>query len=304
MASAKNVIELKHVTKKYGSTYGVRDISLKVPKGTVFGFLGPNGAGKSTTINMLVDFIRPTEGEVKLFGMDSVSDSLKIRERIGFLAGDFALDKGLTGWQQLEYYGNLRGKYDKEYVTELAERLDCNLSRKFKHLSRGNKQKVGLIAALMHQPELLIFDEPTSGLDPLIQAEFNKIILEQSKRGATVFISSHILSEVQEICDHVAFIRLGEIVASRPLTEIMASTARSVSLVFSGKPAVSKLEADNQVQNLQILGKRVTFLYNGKMNQLLKIISEFKLDDASIESPDLESIFMQFYGPGQGGKDA
>ena len=305
MATSKNIIELNHVTKKYGSTYGVRDISLKVPKGTVFGFLGPNGAGKSTTINMLVDFIRPTEGKVKIFGMDSVEDSQKIRQKIGFLAGDFALDKGLTGWQQLEYFGNLRGKYDKNYVKELADRLDCNLNRKFKHLSRGNKQKVGLIAALMHKPELLIFDEPTSGLDPLIQAEFNKIIVEQKRQGATIFISSHILSEVQEICDYVAFIRLGEIVTSKPLSEIMKSTSHSVSVEVSSKTDAERISETKYVESVRTVGNRVSFMYSGEPNELIKLLAKFKLKDVIIEAPDLEAIFMQFYGLGQeGGDDA
>src|SRR3989344_4975975 len=197
------VIKLNKVTKMYGSSRGVENVSLSVKKGEIFGFLGPNGAGKTTTISLIVDLIRPTSGSIKIFGLDSVENSQEIRQRIGFLAGDFTLDDGLSGWQQLEYFGNLRGNFDKQYVRELAERLACNLNKKFKTLSKGNKQKVGLISALMHKPELLIFDEPTSGLDPLVQEEFHAIIREHQAKGGTAFISSHLLSEIQEICDVV-----------------------------------------------------------------------------------------------------
>ena len=198
------VIELKNLTKNYGKNRGVSDVTLVVPEGSVFGFLGPNGAGKTTTISMLVDLIRPTSGTVKIFGQDNREHSVENRQKIGFLAGDMAMDNALTGWQQLEYLANLRGGLNRQHAGELAERLKCDLNRKFKTLSSGNRQKIGLIAALMHDPELLIFDEPTSGLDPITQAEFNKIVLEHKAAGKTAFISSHMLSEVQEICDSVA----------------------------------------------------------------------------------------------------
>ena len=172
------VIELKKLTKNYGTNRGISDVTLTVPKGSVFGFLGPNGAGKTTTISMLMDLIRPTSGTVKIFGLDNREHSVETRQKIGFLAGDMAMDNALTGWQQLEYLANLRGGLNRQRVTELAKRLKCDLNRKFKTLSSGNRQKIGLIAALMNDPELLIFDEPTSGLDPITQAEFNKIVLE------------------------------------------------------------------------------------------------------------------------------
>jgi ABC-2 type transport system ATP-binding protein len=293
-----DIIELNHVTKRYGPIVAVNNVSLTVPKGVVFGFLGPNGAGKSTTINMLIDFIRPTNGKVKLFGLDSTKDSLDIRRRIGFLAGDFALDKGLTGWQQLEYFGSLRENFDKKYIRELASRLDCKLDRKFKTLSRGNKQKVGLIAALMHKPELLIFDEPTSGLDPLIQAEFNKIILEQKQRGATTFISSHVLSEVQEICDHVAFVRNGKIVANKPLSEIIQSAARVIEITGLNKATAAAITKVTGVQNSKLNDSKLTVTFNGDINKLLKVLASINLIDVVIKEADLESIFMHFYGDG------
>jgi ABC-2 type transport system ATP-binding protein len=291
-----SVIKVNRASKLYGATVGVEDISFEVPKGTVFGFLGPNGAGKSTTINMLVDFIRPTSGNIKIFGLDSIRDSLEIRRRIGFLAGDFALDKGLTGWQQLSYFGALRGNYDKKYVNELATRLECKLDRKFKTLSRGNKQKIGLIAALMHKPELLVFDEPTSGLDPLIQAEFNKIIVEQKQRGATTFISSHVLSEVQEICDHVAFIRQGRIITSQPLKDIINAAARRIKITGTSKSAASELIVNLKLKQYDLKGDMLAFDYRGDMNDLVKVLSRTKLKDITINATDLESIFMGYYG--------
>jgi ABC-2 type transport system ATP-binding protein len=290
------VIELEHVTKMYGSSRGVTDISLSVEPGTVFGFLGPNGAGKSTTIGMLVDLIRPTKGRVSIFGLDSVKDSVAIHRRIGYLAGDTALDRGLTGWQQLEYFGALRGGYDKQRVRELAERLDCRLERRFKELSRGNKQKVGLIAALMHNPELLILDEPTSGLDPLVQAEFNKIILEHKREGKTAFISSHVLSEVQEICDSVTFIREGELIATKQTHELAAESPKQFRIMASdGRQLRKALQAIKGVTLAPAQDGTISGTYQGDVNALLGLLARHKLSDFSLEDADLETIFMQYY---------
>lgn len=289
------VIELKKVTKRYGSVIGAQDVSLTVDQGSIFGFLGPNGAGKTTTISMMVNLTKPTNGEIRIFGLDNQKEGRAIRSRIGFLAGDMALDKSLTGRQQLEYLGNLRGSFDKKYVTELAERLNCNLNRKFKTLSRGNKQKVGLIAALMHKPELLILDEPTSGLDPLIQAEFNKIILEHKKTGGTAFISSHVLSEVQELCDRVAFIRAGKLIANKPLAEITAGAPKVVRVVGADRSFGKKLQQLETAADIIIQGQIASFKYQGDANLLLKFLSAYKLKDISITDMDLEAIFMQLY---------
>ncbi len=289
------VIKLNKVSKLYGKAIGVLDIELEVQKGAIFGFLGPNGAGKSTTINMLVDFMRPTSGDIKIFGQDSVKDSVEIRRRTGFLASDFALDKGLTGWQQLEYFGHLRNNFDKKYVNELTKRLDCKLDKKFKHLSRGNKQKVGLIAALMHKPDLLIFDEPTSGLDPIIQEEFNKIIKEQKSKGVTTFISSHMLSEVQEICDQIAFIREGKIIAKKSMSEITDSSNRLVKITGLNTTDAKKLIQSLDIENSSTFDKILSFSFTGDINKLIKNISAYKITEISIKEPDLESIFMNYY---------
>lgn len=291
----KSVISLSHVTKFYGSVRGVEDVSLSVEKGKVFGFLGPNGAGKSTTINMMVNLIHPTKGNITIFGLDSDKDSLAIRRRIGFLAGDFALDGGLTGWQQLEYFGNLRGNFDKKYIRELAARLDFKLNRKFKTLSRGNKQKLGLISALMHKPELLILDEPTSGLDPLIQAEFNRIVLDYKRAGKTVFISSHILSEIQELCDEVAFIREGRVVTSKPLAEIVRGLPKQVRVMGASRSLQQNLKRLPGTKAEKTNDGMMSFTYSGEVNELLQLLSKAKITDLTIHDPDLETIFMQYY---------
>jgi ABC-2 type transport system ATP-binding protein len=292
------VIKLDHVTKMYGISRGVTDISLDIEPGTVFGFLGPNGAGKTTTISMLVDLTRPTNGHISIFGLDSQRDSVAIRRRIGFLAGDFALDNELTGWQQLEYFGNLRGSFDRAYVRELSERLNCDLDKRFKTLSRGNRQKIGLISALMHKPELLIFDEPTSGLDPLVQAEFNTIIAEHQRAGKTAFISSHTLSEVEVLCTQLAFIREGELVAVRSIDEISSAATKHIRISTSDKkliPALSKLKGVT-MQTHETTS--ASFTLAGDINPLLSLLAKHQLQDVTIQEADLESIFMQYYQEG------
>lgn len=290
-----SVIELKNVTKTYGKVIGVQDVNLRVEKGEVFGFIGPNGAGKTTTISMLVDLIRPTKGSISIFGLDSVKGNLAIRKRIGFLASDFSLDKGLTGWEQLQYFGHLRGTFDAVYVRELAERLNCDLHRKFKTLSRGNKQKIGLISALMHKPELLILDEPTSGLDPLMQAEFNKLMLEFKKAGRTIFLSSHVLSEVQETCDTVAFIREGKLTEPMSIHDITESAPKTVRLTKVDTTLVAKIEKLKGASDVHHHGLNLTFGFDGDANQLIEILSKHKIGTMIMREPDLETIFMTYY---------
>jgi ABC-2 type transport system ATP-binding protein len=298
------VIELSHLTKTYGKSRGVTNISLEVPEGTVFGFLGPNGAGKSTTINMLVNFTRPTSGSIKIFGKDSIKYGLSIRKDIGFLASDMALDGNLTGWQQVEYFGNLRGKCDKVYIKELSRRFDCNLGRKIKTLSRGNRQKVALISALMHKPKLLLLDEPTSGLDPLVQAEFNKIILEHKAAGNSTFISSHVLSEIQELCDRVAFIRQGEIIANKTLDELAEGSPKEIRVICSDKSLATRIKRLTGIKHLKASGKHITFSYVGSVNDLTHLFGMYNLEDLTIQEAELESTFMQFYEDDNGTSDA
>lgn len=295
---SKTVVELKKLTKFYGKYRGAEDINLKVQSGTIFGFLGPNGAGKTTTISMMIGLLNPTAGSIKLFGKENETHLLDSQAKIGYLAGDMALDGGLTGWQELEYFGKLRGNFDKVYIKELAERLECNLNRKIKTLSRGNKQKVALISALMHKPDLLILDEPTSGLDPLIQMEFNEIIHEHKKAGKTAFISSHVLSEVQEICDQVGFIKEGKLIANMPLRDLFKSAPKQISLVLRGKELV-QFEKIKGVLHVERSGDTIHFTYSGNMSQLLKLLSGQPMKDISISDADLETVFMKYYQKGE-----
>jgi ABC-2 type transport system ATP-binding protein len=298
------VIELEHLTKRYpGSAVdALHDVSLTVGAGQIFGFLGPNGAGKTTTISMLVNLIRPTSGSVKLFGKDNERFGLENRARIGFLAGDMALDKGLTGWQQLEYFGRIRGSFEEAYVRELAKRFDSDLKKKIKTLSRGNRQKIGLIAALMHRPELLILDEPTSGLDPLIQSEFNKIVLERQQEGKTTFMSSHVLSEVQELCDQLAIIRAGEVVTHASLKDIITAAPRMVRLSIDKSFRSSEFTKGlGGISNLTRHDHTISFNYTGGINQLLARLAKQPLKNVSIQNAELEDIFMSFYTSGKGG---
>lgn len=289
------VIAFQNVTKRYGRARGIENVKLTVEPGTVFGFLGPNGAGKSTAIHMMLDFIRPTAGSVRLFGLDARLEAVEIHRRVGFLAGDMAMDSGLTGRQQLEYLARLRGGVDKKYLASLAKRLDCRLDRKFKTLSRGNKQKIGLIAALMHRPELLILDEPTSGLDPLIQAEFNKIIAEHKQSGGTVFVSSHVLSEVQEICDEVTFIRAGHIVATRPVSELAKESPQQLMLHTKSEDLRSKLQKFPGLTLQDSSGHAIRGMFSGDVNQLLRLVSGYSVEQFSLSEAELETIFMQYY---------
>lgn len=289
-------IELNNLTKSYGTARGIKKINLSLESGRILGFLGPNGAGKSTTINVLLDFIRPTSGSAQIFGLDVQHDSVEIHRRVGFLAGDMATDSNLTGWQQLEYFGWLRGNFDKRYIGSLAKRLDCDLNRKIKTLSRGNKQKVGLIASLMHKPDLLIFDEPTSGLDPLIQAEFNKILREHKQAGGSSFISSHVLGEIQEICDEVAFIREGRLVDIKPIEVIAKNLPRNIKVATKSKDLLNRL---TRFTGLSVAEKKddvIQGTFSGDTNKLLRLLAGYTVESFSLSDVDLETVFIKYYG--------
>lgn len=289
------VIELRRVTKTYGTSRGVEALDLQIMPGAIFGFLGPNGAGKTTTISMLVDLIRPTSGTISIFGLNAQKQGVDIRKRIGFLAGDFALDENLTGWQQLNYFANLHGDVETRHIRELAQRLSCDLDRHIKTLSRGNRQKIGLISALMHEPELLIFDEPTSGLDPLIQAEFNKILLERKAKGKTAFISSHMLSEVQETCDHVAFIREGQLIAVQHMQDLAVDAPKRLKIISADKALKKALVELKGLRFLASTGNELDCSYEGEISILLKLLAKHPPEDLTIQEADLETIFMKYY---------
>lgn len=286
---------LESLSKHYDAKHGVHDINLTVARGEVFGFLGPNGAGKSTTINTILGLLQPTQGAITVLGLNHFKDLKKVHQRIGYVSGDMETDDTLTGKQYLRYVANLRGGVDKAAIAQLVSRLDADTSIKIKHLSRGNKQKIGLIAALMHDPDLLILDEPTSGLDPLIQAEFNAIIKEHKARGKTTFISSHVLSEVQAICDRVGFIRDGKLINVTTLEELMSHTARNVTIHFA--KAVPKKEVFTMpgLAGLTQKGSSVSFTYSGDINKLVRLLAGHQLKNVEISEADLEDLFMNYY---------
>jgi ABC-2 type transport system ATP-binding protein len=294
-----DVIAVEHLTKSYGKQRGVIELDFAVTPGEVFGYLGPNGAGKTTTIRTLLDFIRPTGGRATLFGLDSHRDSIDIHRRTGYLPGEFTLYGRLTGAELLRYFGALRGGVEWSYVEELAERFDCDLSMRIHSLSHGNRQKVALLQAFMHRPELLVLDEPTQGLDPLVQQEFNRLIEEVRTDGRTVFLSSHVMPEVDRLCDRVAIIREGRLVAVEDIGDMKAHTMRTLDIhfaspveaeTFAGLPGVKEVLAQGDVLHITVAGP---------LDDVVKTAARFEVVDLESHEPSLEEIFLTFYGKGE-----
>lgn len=294
MTRMSPALQLKHVTKMYDKHHGIHDISLSVQRGEVYGFLGPNGAGKSTTINTILDNLRLDSGEITIMGTPHRRVN-QVHRQIGYLAGDMTTDVAMNGRQYLKFVARIYGNVDPRRIQMLEKRLKADTSTKIKHLSRGNKQKIGLIAALMHDPDLLILDEPTSGLDPLMQSVFSDLIHEHAERGKTAFISSHVLSEVQSLCHSVAFIRSGTLIHKGNLADLRDTTGQSVSVNFIKHPTTNALQSLRHVSHLAIDGDNVTFLYHGDMNKLVTFFAAHPVTHLEIHEPDLESLFMHYY---------
>ena len=292
------VIELRSLTKFYGKSRGVLGINLTVRQGEIFGFLGPNGAGKSTTINMLLDIIRPTSGEMLLFGRANKGNTADLRRHVAYLAGDMELYTTLTGWQYIKLVGEISGDWSRKRAKELADQLEANLNKKIHSLSRGNRQKVGLIAALSRNTKLLILDEPTSGLDPLIQRQFRDLMRDYQKDGGTVFISSHVLTEVQTLCDRVAFIREGKIIDTGTLTELLSNVPKRVTIKAS-KEVLEKIARTHKVKRID---GHVQFDVRGNAGPVLAELPLEKVADVTVAPPELEEIFMSFYQGGEGAR--
>jgi ABC-2 type transport system ATP-binding protein len=290
------VITLEQLTKSYGSNRGIIDVDLTVEQGEIFGFLGPNGAGKTTTIRTLLDLIRPTSGRALVFGIESSADPVAIHRRVGYIPGEFTLYDRLSGKQTLEYFANLRGGVDPRYQASLIERFDLDPSRRFREYSKGNKQKVGVIIALQHRPELLVLDEPTSGLDPLVQQTFFETLRETVADGATVFLSSHILSEVEKAGDRVAIIREGRIVKLDTVEGLRDLAHHQVEMRFAGPvpiaafealPGVSDLVADDHVLRMRV---------SGAITPVVRAAATYELLDFVSREPSLEETFLAQYG--------
>jgi ABC-2 type transport system ATP-binding protein len=290
------VIQTEKLTKYYGKYRGIVDVDLIVNEGEAFGFLGPNGAGKTTMIRTLLDHIRPTSGRASVFGIETTADPVAIHRRLGYLPGEFALYDKLTGGQTLEYFGNLRGGVDRAYQQNLVDRLDVDPSRRFREYSKGNKQKIGLIIALQHRPDLLLLDEPTSGLDPLIQQEFYAVIREAKADGRTVFLSSHILSEVEKTCDRVAIIREGRL-ARVDRTEALRDLAHhTVELVFTGHVPTAEFEAIPGVSDVTGEDHVLRMRVSGNIAPVVRAAAKYELADFVSREPSLEETFLAEYG--------
>jgi ABC-2 type transport system ATP-binding protein len=295
------VIETEQLTKSYGPHRGIVDVNLVVNEGEVFGFLGPNGAGKTTTIRTVLDLIRPTSGRVMVFGIESTVDPVAIHRRIGYIPGEFTLYDRLTGGQTIQYFANLRGGVDPAYQRSLIERFDIDPKRKFKELSKGNKQKVGLVIALQHQPELLVLDEPTSGLDPLVQQSFYELVREARTAGRTVFLSSHILSEVERTCDRVAIIRDGELVKVDRIEALRDLAHHQVELRFSGDVPVHEFDGLPGVSEVETGDHTLRMRVSGPITPVVRAAAKFELLDFVSREPTLEETFLAQYGtPGAG----
>jgi ABC-type multidrug transport system ATPase subunit len=291
------VIETDRLTKYYGQHRGIIEVDLAVEQGETFGFLGPNGAGKTTMIRLLLDLIRPTSGRALVFGIESTADPVAIHRRIGYLPGEFALFDRLTGGQTVDYYGNLRGGVDRRWQTELINRLDLDPTRRYREYSKGNKQKVGLVIALQHRPELLILDEPTAGLDPLVQQTFFQLVREAVRDGATVFLSSHILDEVERTCQRVAIIGDGRLVKVDAVGTLRDLAHHQVELRFPGPVPLGEFREIPGATEVVGDGGRVRLRMAGDLGPLVATAARHHVVDLATREPTLEETFLAQFGP-------
>ena len=289
------VIETERLTKSYGGHRGIIDLDLRVEEGEAFGFLGPNGAGKTTTIRTLLDHLRPTSGRATVFGIDTTVDPVAIHGRLGYLPGEFVLYDKLTGGQTIEYFANLRGGVESAYQSALVERLDIDPSRKFREYSKGNKQKIGLVIALQHRPELLVLDEPTSGLDPLVQQTFYEIIREAKAEGRTIFLSSHILSEVEKTCDRVGIIRGGQLARVGRVEDLRDLAHHRVEIVFKGEVPRAAFETLPGVADVRVDDHTMHLRVSGSIGPVIRAAAAYELADFVSREPSLEETFLAEY---------
>lgn len=291
---AQNVIEINSLSKYYGEHKGIEDVSFSVGEGEIFGFIGPNGAGKSTTIRTLLALIHPTAGSATIFGKDCIKEAPSIARDIGYLPSETFFYEGMTVKELLDYTAKLYRKNCSNRIKELSERLKLDTSRRIRDLSFGNKKKVGIVAGLLHSPKLIILDEPTSGLDPLMQEIFFEILKEENAKGATVLFSSHILSEVQKMCDRIAILKEGKVISLQSIHELRSSTYKRVQLRTQNPVSNQDFTLDG-ISQYEQQGGEIRFMYNGTVNQLINSFSKLEIADIFIEEPSLEEIFMHYY---------
>jgi len=289
------VIHTSGLVMDYGKVRALDGVDLEVERGEVFGFLGPNGAGKTTTIRILLDLLRPNAGRAEIFGTTPEAGGPKLRARIGYLPGDLTMNGRLSARELLVHLADVRGGAGADRIEPLAERFGLELDRGFRSLSKGNRQKVGVIQAFMHEPELLILDEPTSGLDPLLQREMLDLILEVREQGATVFMSSHVLSEAEDVTDRVAIIRAGKIVDVDDVHALRAHAGQSVELRFAEPVDAGAFTGLGCLDDLKVDGLRLTCLLHGEPDALLKAATEYRVTYWAAEDRELEDLFLSYY---------
>lgn len=289
-----DVIEIKNLTKNYGGSRGITDVSFNVEEGEIFGFIGPNGAGKSTTIRTLLSLIHPTSGSATIFGKDSLKFAPEIAKEIGYLPSEvFYYDK-MKVIDLLKYSASFYKKDCSKRIEELAEIMDLDLNKKIDDLSFGNKKKVGIVQGLLHEPKLIILDEPTSGLDPLMQQKFFDLLKEENKKGTTILFSSHILSEVQKLCDRVAIIKEGKIITVEKISTLKENNHKKIKIETINNMDKNYFNIEG-VSNLEVKDNTVSFLFRGNINLIMKKLSSIELSNLWIDEPNLEEIFMHYY---------
>lgn len=291
------MIEVNHLTKKFGDFYSIQNVHLQIPKGEVFGFLGPNGAGKSTTIRHLMGFLQPTEGSCFINGLNCREASATIQQVVGYLPGEIAFIDKMTGKQFIHFIAKLRGMNDYTHAEELMHFFELDASGLIKKMSKGMKQKVGLVCSFMHHPEIVILDEPTSGLDPLMQTKFIEFILAEKDKGTTIFMSSHMIEEVEKTCDRVAIINAGKIVATETITDLKKRKSKKYMLEFQDEQELTRFLDEEYVLE-RISSTKVMITIMGDLQAFLHTLSNYKIIDLDVISQSLEDIFMHYYESG------
>lgn len=293
----EKVIEIENLTKMYGNHVGVKDLNLAVRKGEIMGFLGPNGAGKTTTMRSCLALLAKTAGEITIFGLDSHRDAVAIREKTGYLPGEFGLISSVKVSSYLKYLLSLRGCESTEKMVSLAERLELDLDRKTNELSKGNKLKVGIIQSMMADPDLIIMDEPTSGLDPLMKQEFYRILREEKKQGKTVFMSSHILADVERVCDRVAIIRKGQVKVVEEIQALQEKTGKVLEVEFGDPFTIDEFKLEGVSEIRQDNG-RITLTIHENLDGVIEAVSKHRILNMNLKTYNLEQLFLKYYAQG------
>ncbi len=288
------IVKVSNLTKFYGKTKGIEKVSFEIHEGEIYGLMGPNGAGKTTTLRSMLNLISSDSGKTNILGKDVNELSSKEIRNISYLPGEFEMYSNLTGKQYLTYISNLRNAKTNN-IHLLSDQLDLDLNKKINALSKGNKQKIGIVQAFMNSPKLAILDEPTSGLDPLKQQEFQNIVKEQNKKGCSVLLSSHILKEIEDLCEKVGIIKDGTLIASEQISALKNKTIKKYEVTFENPPSINKLSEIKGIYDLKIKDEIVTFTIKGNIDDMIKTISKFTVINLRILEPDLEEIFLTYY---------